>query len=96
MKKVTPVNGNIVLKEVEESEQMAGNIYLPDMGKEKPLTAEVLKVSKTYNFHKDTLVNADVNPGDIVVVPRMGSQKISVDTEDYILCKATDIIAVIK
>jgi co-chaperonin GroES (HSP10) len=34
--------------------------------------------------------------GDLVLVPRMGSQVISVDGEDFIVCKETDIIGIIK
>ena len=96
MKNIIPVNGNVVLKEVEEGEQMAGNIFLPDMGKEKPLVCEVIATSRTYNYHTDTPVHAGVEVGDMAFIPRMGSQKVSIDTEDYIVCKATDIIAIVK
>ena len=41
---IKPVNGHIVLKQVEESEQMVGNIFLPDLGKEKSLIAEVVEL----------------------------------------------------
>jgi len=93
---IKPVNGHIVLKQVQESEQMVGNIYLPDLGKEKSLIAEVLDVSGTFNYHCDTYKSAEVKVGDLVLVPRMGSQIISVDSEDYIVCKETDIIGIIN
>ena len=96
MKTIKPVNGHIVLKQVEESEQMVGNIFLPDLGKEKSLIAEVVDVSSTFNFHQGTFKESEVKIGDLVIVPRMGSQVISVDNEDYIVCKETDIIGIVK
>ena len=42
MSKITPLNGYLVLKPVETSEEMVGNIILPDMGKERPETGEVI------------------------------------------------------
>ena len=96
MKTIKPVNGHIVLKQVEESEQMVGNIFLPDLGKEKSLIAEVVDVSNTFNFHQGTFKESEVKIGDLVIVPRMGSQIISVDNEDYIVCKETDIIGIVK
>ncbi len=96
MKSITPVNGHIVVREVQESEQMVGNIFLPDMGKEKPLICEVVAVSHTFNWHKDTRIAAEVAVGDMALIPRMGSQRVSIDNEDYIVCKSTDIIGIVK
>jgi len=96
MRTIKPVNGHIVLKQVQESEQMAGNIFLPDLGKEKSLIAEVIDVSETFNFHRNTYKSVEVQVGDLVIVPRMGSQTVSVDNEDYIVCKETDIIGIVK
>jgi len=96
MRTIQPVNGHIVLKQVQESEQMAGNIFLPDLGKEKSLIAEVIDVSETFNYHQGTYKSVEVKVGDLVIVPRMGSQVISVDNEDYIVCKETDIIGIVK
>jgi len=96
MKRIEPVNGHIVVKEVQESEQMVGNIFLPDMGKEKPLICEVVAVSQTYNWHNGDIVDSEVEVGEMALIPRMGSQRVSIDNEDYIVCKSTDIIGVVK
>lgn len=96
MKEIQPVNGHIVVKEIQESEQMVGNIFLPDMGKEKPLICEVVAVSNTYNWHNGDSVKSEVSVGDLALIPRMGSQRVSLDNEDFIMCKSTDIIGIIK
>ena len=93
---IKPVNGHIVLIKVEEEEQMAGNIYLPDLGKEKSLIAKVVDVSETFNYQIHDYKSPEVKVGDLVLVPRMGSQMVSVDGEDFIICKETDIIGIVE
>lgn len=96
MNKITPKNGYIVLKPVETSEEMVGNIILPDMGKERPETGEVISVSNTYNYHSDKEVQSSLKPGDIVLIPKMGTTKISLAGEDYFITKETEVLATLS
>jgi chaperonin GroES len=95
MSKIKPLNGFIVLKPVEEQEQTYGNIVIPDLGKERPEMGEVVAVSETYNWHTDTNVKSGINVGDKVLIPKMGSMKITMEGEDYFIAKDTEILAVI-
>ena len=52
MSKLRPVNGNVIIRPIEEEEQMSGNIIIPDMGKERPEMGEIIAISKIYNFNK--------------------------------------------
>ena len=56
MSKLKPVNGNVILRPVEEQEMMSGNIIIPDMGKEKPEMGEIVAISEVYNFNKGEYV----------------------------------------
>jgi len=94
-KKITPINGYVVLKPVEEAEQTFGNIVIPDLGKERPEMGKVVESSSTYNYHTDNEVESCLKPGDIVLIPKLGSQRIVIEGEDYYICKETDILAII-
>ena len=94
-KQITPINGYVVLKPVEETEQTFGNIVIPDLGKERPEMGKVVDVSPTYNFHTDKNVESVLHPGDLVLIPKMGSQRIVIEGEDYYICKETDVLAII-
>lgn len=95
-KEIKPVNGHVVLQVIEEQEQMAGNIILPDLGKERPEMARVVETSPTFNYHSSNWKQSEVVVGDVVIIPRMGAQKITLDGEEFIICKDTDIIGIIK
>ena len=94
MSKLTPLNGHIIIKPVNEEEQMYGNIVIPDMGKEKPEIGIVVATSDTYNWHTGGYYESKMEPGQKVLIPKMGSVKISVDGEDYFVTKETEILAI--
>ena len=90
---ITPLNGNVILKPVEESEMTYGNIVLPDMGKERPEMGVVVSSSPSYNWNLGESVASILTPGDKVLIPKM---KVSVEGEDYIIIKESEILGVIK
>ena len=95
-KQVEPINGNVILKKIDQSEQTYGQIVIPDMGKERPEMCEVVQTSETYNWHKGVFVASGLELGNVVLIPKMGAMSFSVDSEDYIVIKETDILAIIK
>lgn len=93
MSKLQPLNGYLVLRPVEEEEQMYGNIVIPDLGKEKPEMGEVVSTSGTYNYHSDKVVSSNLQVGDKVLIPKLGSLRITVEGEEYFICKEQDVYA---
>lgn len=96
MSKLKPINGIAVLKKVEHEEMLYGNIVVPDMGKEKPEVGEVVASSDTYNWQQGTYYKTKLEIGQKVLIPKMGSMKVTVDGEDYILIKETEILAILE
>jgi chaperonin GroES len=95
-KYIEPKNGYIILKPIEEQEVLAGNIILPDLGKERPEIATVESVSIGYNFYTGTQLPSTLKEGDIVLVPKMGAVKVSFDSKDYYICKESDVYGTVK
>jgi len=96
MSKLKPVNGNVILRPIEEEELMAGNIIIPDMGKERPEMAEVIAISQMYNYNTDTLVPLEVKVGDKVLIPKMGAQTITLDGEEYYMTAQNSILSIVE
>jgi chaperonin GroES len=96
MNKITPLNGFILLKPIETQEETFGNIIIPDLGKERPEMGEVVATSDIYNYHTDKFVISNIEVGEIALIPKMGSQRIVLDGQDYFICKETDILGIIE
>lgn len=90
---ISPLNGNILLKEIEEEEQLVGNIIIPDLGKEKAKLYEVVATSITYNYRTDKTIFSELSIGDKVFIPSFGGSKVSENNNEYVLIKESEILA---
>jgi len=86
----------VVVKPVEFEEQMYGNIVVPDMGKEKNQTAEVIAVGPGHYSVTGTFMETVLQPGDVVVLPTMGFTRFEWENEEYYIGKENDILAKIS
>mgnify|MGYP003645304194 FL=1 len=96
MSRLKPVNGQVILRPIEEDEQMIGNIVLPDIGHENPDVGEVIAVSSIYNFNKGEYIDSVVETGMKVIIPRMGAQRITISQEEYWIVQQTQILAILE
>ena len=96
MSKLKPIHGHVILRPIEEEELMAGNIIIPDMGKEKPEMAEVIAISNVYNFNTDTIVPTDLEVGMRVLLPKMGAQTVTIDGEEYYITAQNSILSIVE
>lgn len=96
MKVLKPMNDRVVVRPVEEDEQLYGNIIVPDMGKERPEMGEVIAVGpgRTTEFGTKIEVNAQV--GDLVLVPRIGSIRVEFDSNEYYIVPDKEILAIVE
>jgi chaperonin GroES len=95
--KVIPLHSNVLIKQQDETETMYGNIIVPDAGKDKPLMGEVMAVGPgSYSVTGEKFLNTSIQVGQIVAFPSFGGQRITVEGEEYIVCKEQDLIAILE
>jgi len=93
---IKPLHNNVVIKQTDNTEEMYGNILIPDMGKEKPLMGEIVAVGKGRTTETGAFVETQLEVGQTVVFPAFGGIKLTVDGEEYVVCRETELIAVIE
>lgn len=94
--RIKPLHNNIVIKQNDNTEEMYGNILVPDMGKEKPLMGEIVAVGPGYYTPTGAYVETRVEVGQTVVFPAFGGVKMSVDGEELVVCKEHDLLAILE
>ena len=95
-RQLIPLFDKIVIKPKEESEQTYGNLVIPDLGKEKPEMGEVIAVGEGFYTQNGFFIETKLQPGQVVLVPKFGAQMISLDGEDFMICKESDVLAILK
>ncbi len=92
MKQLVPQNDRVLVKPIDEGEQMYGNIVIPDMGKEKPEMGEVIAVGPGRTSEFGGFIPVNVKVGDIVLVPKIGSLRIDFEGDEYYVTQDKEIL----
>jgi|TARA_B110000977_G_scaffold40144_1_gene54004 chaperonin GroES len=95
-KKLIPQNDRILLKPIDEGEQMYGTIVIPDMGKEKPAMGEVIAIGQGRQSEFGQFITVNVAVGDIVLVPKIGTLRIDFEGDEYYIVQDKEILAIVK
>ena len=93
---VRPLHDRVLIKRVEEEEQVRGGIIIPDTAKEKPQEAEVVAVGPGKLQDDGKRQPMDVNAGDRVLVGKYSGSEIKIDDDEYVILREDEILAVIN
>jgi chaperonin GroES len=93
--KVSPLADRVVVKALEETEQMRGGLYIPDTAKEKPQQGEIVAVGPG-RFDEGKRVPMDVQVGDKVLYGKYSSTEVTIDGEQLLILRESDVLAVIN
>ena len=90
---VTPLHDRVIVKPAKAEEKTAGGIIIPDTAKEKPQKGTVIAVGKgKYAEQTGNLIPMQVKEGDTVMYGKYGGTEISINGEDYLIMRSSDIL----
>ncbi|HSV72729.1 MAG TPA: co-chaperone GroES [Chthonomonadales bacterium] len=90
-----PLNDRLIVKPTEAEEKTAGGIVLPDTAKEKPQRGEVIAAGPGKLLENGSVVPMEVKVGDTVYYAKYGGTEIKVGTDDLVILRQDDVLAVI-
>jgi chaperonin GroES len=93
---IQPLADRIVVKALEETEQMRGGLYIPDTAKEKPQQGEVIAVGPGRMTDEGKRVPSELKAGDRVLYGKYSGTEVTVGDEPYLILRESDVLAVIK
>jgi chaperonin GroES len=92
---IRPLQDRVLIKRIDEQEQVRGGIIIPDTAKEKPQEAEVVAVGPGKTNDDGKRVPIDIKVGDKVLVGKYSGSDIKIDGEDYVIVREDEILAVV-
>jgi chaperonin GroES len=93
--KVKPLADRVVVKALEETEQMRGGLYIPDTAKEKPQQGEVMAVGPGKMSDDGKRIEMELKVGDKVLYGKYSGTEVTVGDEQYLILRESDVLAVI-
>ena len=92
---IQPLHDRVILKRIDEGEQVRGGIIIPDSAKEKPQEGEVIAAGLGKYKEDGSRQALDVKTGDRVLFSKYGGSEIKVDGEDLLMMREDEILGVI-
>ena len=92
---VKPLADRVVVKPLEEAEQMRGGLYIPDTAKEKPSQGEIVAVGPGKVSDDGARVAPEVQVGDRVLYGKYSGTDVTLDGVEYLILRESDILAII-
>jgi chaperonin GroES len=94
--KIQPLADRVVVKALDEAEQMRGGLYIPDTAKEKPQQGEIMAVGPGKLSDDGTRLAPEVEVGNKVLYGKYSGTEVTVDGEEFLILRESDVLAVIK
>ena len=92
---IRPLYDRIVVKRLEEKEQVSGSIIIPDTAKEKPQEGEVFAVGKGKRNDKGEIVPLELEVGNKILFGKNSGSDIKIDGNEYLIMREDEVLAVI-
>lgn len=94
--RITPLGDRIMVKAVEDNEQIRGGIIIPDSAREKSQEAEVIALGTGRKTDDGKIHDFEVKVGDRILVSKYGGTEVRFDDLKYSLIREDDILALLS
>ncbi|HUX61178.1 MAG TPA: co-chaperone GroES [Ignavibacteriaceae bacterium] len=90
-----PLADRVIIKPSEAEETTKGGIILPDTAKEKPIEGTVVAIGPGKVSEDGKQVKPEVKVGDKVLYGKYSGTEVTVEGEEYLIMRESDIFAII-
>jgi chaperonin GroES len=90
-----PLHDRILVRRLEEQEQVRGGIIIPDSAKEKPQQAEVVAVGAGKVLEDGKRATPDVQAGDRILFGKYSGAEVKIDGQEYLILREDEILGVL-
>jgi chaperonin GroES len=95
MMTLRPLYDRIVVKRIEEKQQMQGSLHIPDSAKEKPQEGEVMAVGQGKRLEDGKLVALDVKVGDRILLGKYSGSEIKLEGQELLIVREDEVLGIL-
>ena len=91
-----PLHDRVLVRRLEDKEQVRGGIIIPDTAKEKPQQAEVRAVGQGKLLDSGQRSTPEVKKGDRILFGKYSGSDIKIDGDEYLILREDEILGVLE
>ncbi len=92
---IRPLHDRVLVKRLEEQENVIGSIIVPDSAKEKPQQGEVMGVGNGKMLETGDRAPMDVKVGDRILFGKYSGSEVKIEGSEYLIVREDEILAVL-
>lgn len=93
--KIKPLSDRVVVKPAPPDDKVQGGIIIPDTAKEKPQKGKIVAVGPGKASDAGKIIPMSIKVGDTVLYGKYSGTEVTIDNEDYLIVRESDILAII-
>lgn len=90
-----PLHDRVLVKRVQSDEKTKGGLIIPDTAKEKPAEGEIVAVGEGARKDSGELIAPSVKSGDRVLFGKWSGTEVTLDGQELLIMKESDILGII-
>ena len=91
---IRPLHDRVLIRRLDSEEKTAGGIIIPDTAQEKPMEGEVIAAGDGARDETGQIQPLDVATGDRVLFGKWAGTEVTIDGEELVIMKESDIMGV--
>src|SRR5438093_12390700 len=93
---IRPLHDRVIIKRLDEEEQVSGGIIIPDTAREKPQQGKVIAAGEGKFRDDGTRQPLDVKAGDRVLFGKYSGSEVKIDDQEYLIMREDEILGVFR
>jgi len=94
--KIKPLHDRILVKRLEEEEETAGGIIIPDSAKEAPAEGTVIAVGPGKTNDKGETAALTVKEGDTVLFSKYAGTEVKIGGTEHLVMREEDVLGIVE
>jgi chaperonin GroES len=90
-----PLHDRVLVRRVESDDKTSGGLIIPDSAKEKPSEGEVVACGEGARKDSGELIAMAVSAGDRILFGKWSGTEVTVDGEELLIMKESDILGLL-
>jgi chaperonin GroES len=91
-----PLHDRVLVRRTESEEKTAGGLIIPESAKEKPSEGQVVAIGEGARKDSGELIEMAVKDGDTILFGKWSGTEVTVDGEELLMMKESDIMGIIE
>ena len=91
-----PLHDRVLVRRLEGDEKTSGGLIIPDSAKEKPAEGVVIACGEGARKDSGELIAMAVSNGDKILFGKWSGTEVTVDGEELLIMKESDIMGVLS